>query len=290
MDGSSLFDNSPGAYVDGCLSYKLGTNIRKCRNGYTQKKSGICFKKGQHSMYPAVFKSLGYIKQTRKGKTKSPKTRKTSYKKSSTKKVSPKSKRSTKTRKLSPKGSSSPKTLQIQMMDGSTTSLPSHVTTIGAAKKQIQLTNGIPITDQQIYSETSETPLENTTRIISTLGTLMMVVRVSTPDEFKNLEEDHAVMIGAPRLQFINDKRKILRLLLDHKEDGVTITQILTLLADATTDDVVIIMNVIPNLWQKELITISPNITKVATLLNYFDGTEYTIKLNRNHPYIATLF
>jgi len=262
MDGSSLFDNSPKLYTPGCAIYKLAPNTRRCRNGYRKNKAGYCVKK-----------SVG-----------SPKTQK----------ISPKSSvGSPKTQKISPKD------IIIQMMDGLEISLPPNTKTIGAVKKQLEKSQGIPIAEQDIYSETSETPLVNRKGKLAQLGTLMMIRTAPVPPEFRNLDNWHTQDFK------LNHRRVVMKILLDHKDTALTFEQILALDVMPAMDPHrnphdIIIFYILQKFKWKGLVILTPDqawediwVVRHQQAIAETEGREartFTVELNREHPYIATLF
>ena len=275
MDGASLFDKaSPGLYTPGCAIYKLAPNTRRCRNGYRKNKAGYCVKK-----------SVG-----------SPKTKKISPKSSvgspKTQKISPKSSvGSPKTQKVSPKD------IIIQMMDGLEISLPPNTKTIGAVKNQLEKSQNIPIAEQVIYSEMSEKPLENKKGRLAQLGTLMMIRTAPVPPEFKNLDNWHTQDFK------LNRRRVVMKILLDHKDNTLTFEQILALDVMPAYDPYrnprdVIIYNIVQSFNRNGLVILTPEPESIWAVRHQqaIDETEgreartFTVELNREHPYIATLF
>ena len=196
MDGASLY-GSPTDLLDGYKYYPEQPE-KKCKRGYRRHKTrkDFCVKKIQETMYPTVFTSLGYKKPS--------KTRK-----STTTRISPK------TRKASPK------MITILRPDGEELKLPSTIKTIIGAKRKIQQKYGIPVLEQNIFSENSERPLENTTDKLEELGTLVLFQSAPPPPEFSNLDNT------TTGNKTINLRRITMKILLDHIDDeGLTFIQL----------------------------------------------------------------
>ena len=196
MDGASLY-GSPTDLLDGYKYYPEQPE-KKCKRGYRRHKTrkDFCVKKIQETMYPTVFTSLGYKKPS--------KTRK-----STTTRISPK------TRKASPK------MITILRPDGEELKLPSTIKTITGAKRKIQQKYGIPVLEQNIFSENSERPLENTTDILEELGTLVLFQSAPPPPEFSNLDNT------TTGNKTTNIRRITMKILLDHIDDeGLTFIQL----------------------------------------------------------------
>ena len=196
MDGASLY-GSPTDLLDGYKYYPEQPE-KKCKRGYRRHKTrkDFCVKKIQETMYPTVFTSLGYKKPS--------KTRK-----STTTRISPK------TRKASPK------MITILRPDGEVLKLPSTIKTIIGAKRKIQQKYGIPVLEQNIFSENSERPLENTTDKLEELGTLVLFQSAPPPPEFSNLDNT------TTGNKTINLRRITMKILLDHIDDeGLTFIQL----------------------------------------------------------------
>ena len=196
MDGASLY-GSPTDLLDGYKYYPEQPE-KKCKRGYRRHKTrkDFCVKKIQETMYPTVFTSLGYKKPS--------KTRK-----STTTRISPK------TRKASPK------MITILRPDGEELKLPSTIKTITGAKRKIQQKYGIPVLEQNIFSENSERPLENTTDKLEELGTLVLFQSAPPPPEFSNLDNT------TTGNKTTNIRRITMKILLDHIDDeGLTFIQL----------------------------------------------------------------
>ena len=190
MDGASLY-GSPTDLLDG-YKYYPEQHGKKCKRGYRRHKTrkDFCVKKIQETMYPTVFNSLGYKKPSKTRK--SPKTRK-----------------------------ASPKMITILRPDGEELKLPSTIKTITGAKRKIQQKYGIPVLEQNIFSENSERPLENSTDKLEDLGTLVLFQSAPPPPEFSNLDNT------TTDNKTINLRRITMKILLDHIDDeGLTFTQL----------------------------------------------------------------
>ena len=202
MDGASLY-GSPTDLLDGYKYYPEQPE-KKCKRGYRRHKTrkDFCVKKIQETMYPTVFNSLGYKKPS--------KTRK-----------SPKTRKSTTTRKSPKTRKASPKMITILRPDGEELKLPSTIKTITGAKRKIQQKYGIPVLEQNIFSENSERPLENSTDKLEDLGTLVLFQSAPPPPEFSNLDNT------TTDNKTINLRRITMKILLDHIDDeGLTFIQL----------------------------------------------------------------
>jgi len=265
MDGASLFDNSQGPYFDGCNTYALGS-ARRCRSGYRNEKGdGVCVK--QSSSAIATRKSnSSRSRKTGKTPPKKPSPTRKRSKKTSTRKRSQKmSPPAEKTREEqwkearlktvhkradeiraerwergimtdsesddsegSPKSSHAP--IKVTMMDGTTLELSSKIKTIGKLKKKIQSLQGTPILKQSIYTETSESPLANITKV-DQLGPLMMVQTVEIPPEFMFLDKTET-KYSEERNNITNMSRFLMRNLKNFTNTPLTFIQLYELIKD----------------------------------------------------------
>lgn len=146
------------------------------------------YKTKQYYMYPTVFDSLGYKKppsldteyddqplrrSTRSRKTKQPSPKKSTRK---TRNSSPKTR------------SASPKTIPVTLMNGTVVNVSSALKNISAVKHRIQDLHGIPVAEQEIYEEDKPNPLSNRKGKLCKLQPLFMINKVPVPPEFRNLE------------------------------------------------------------------------------------------------------
>jgi len=309
MDGASLY-GSPTDLLDGYKYYPEQPE-KKCKRGYRRHKTrkDFCVKKIQETMYPTVFTSLGYKKPS--------KTRK-----STTTRISPK------TRKASPK------MITILRPDGEELKLPSTIKTITGAKRKIQQKYGIPVLEQNIFSENSERPLENTTDKLEELGTLVLFQSAPPPPEFSNLDNT------TTGNKTTNIRRITMKILLDHIDDeGLTFIQLFDKVVEYNEPDMDTVLSltntsvaahqrsrkrlftaVLEPFMQKGFIKMEFDETlfpaslnaplwelrlrqgrlTMRQMLNPFFGSGAVLRpailnvirvtLNKEHPYVATLF
>ena len=224
----------------------------------------------------------------------------------------------------SPKSSHTP--TRVSLMDGTTLELSSKIKTIGKLKKKIESLLGTPILKQSIYSEKNETPLANTTEVAQ-LGPLMMVQTVEIPPEFMFLDKTET-KYSEERNNITNMSRFLMRTLKNSTHTPLTFIQLYELIKDDWMQYPIFsrrpkhsiqsalfgfMYQMITDLKVQGYVVQSPSSFDILsdpfllrTILTHqitgsilsshsahdrvAEALDITLVLNREHPYIATLF
>ena len=224
----------------------------------------------------------------------------------------------------SPKSTHPP--TRVTLMDGTTLELPSKIKTIGKLKKKIERLLGTPILKQSIYTETSETPLANITKV-DQLGPLMMVQTVEIPPEFMFLDKTET-KYSEERNNITNMSRFLMRTLKNSTHTPLTFLQLYELIKDDWMQYPIFsrrpkhaiqsalfgfMYQMITDLKVQGYVVQSPSSFDILsgpfllrTILTHqitgsilsshsahdrvAEALAITLVLNREHPYIATLF
>jgi len=224
--------------------------------------------------------------------------------------------------------------ITILRPDGEELKLPSTIKTITGAKRKIQQKYGIPVLEQNIFSENSERPLENTTDKLEELGTLVLFQSAPPPPEFSNLDNT------TTGNKTTNIRRITMKILLDHIDDeGLTFIQLFDKVVEYNEPDMDTVLSltntsvaahqrsrkrlftaVLEPFMQKGFIKMEFDETlfpaslnaplwelrlrqgrlTMRQMLNPFFGSGAVLRpailnvirvtLNKEHPYVATLF